>query len=148
MACALTRRFSNSSFFTIHDRFVCSTNLLSPIGYLPSFFPYFHCALLSLSLSFSFLLFHLYSCLSLSLSLSLVFSSKLTQFFFLFFVNSRLIRWRCENFTRANRPCFFSTRLRLGLDFSFFFFFGFSMRLFNHEQRNTRRCLLKREITK
>lgn len=83
-----------------------------------TFLPYFHCARLSLSQ----FIFHLYSCLSLSLSLSLsllgdfslVFLSGLTQFFF-FFVNNRL-RWRCENFTRANRPCFFSTRLRLGLD--------------------------------
>lgn len=64
MACALTRRFSNSSF-TI-DSFTLS---LESFIRRATFLPYFHCARLSLSLSQ--FIFHLYSCLSLSLSLSL-----------------------------------------------------------------------------
>lgn len=65
MACALTRRFSNSSF-TIHHRFVYSTNLLS-VG-LSSFLTF------TLRVSLSLLIFYLPSIfVSVSFSLYLSF---------------------------------------------------------------------------
>lgn len=65
MACALTRRFSNSSF-TIHHRFVYSTNLLS--AGLSSFLTF------TLRVSLSLLIFYLPSIfVSVSFSLYLSF---------------------------------------------------------------------------
>lgn len=84
MACALTRRFSNSSFIR-SIRSLYLSNLLS------AGLPFFLTFTVRVSLSLSQFIFHLYSCLSLSLSLSLlgdfslVFLSGLTQFFFFFF---------------------------------------------------------------
>lgn len=83
MACALTRRFSNSSFIR-SIRSLYLSNLL--FAGLPFFLTF------TVRVSLSQFIFHLYSCLSLSLSLSLsllgdfslVFLSGLTQFFFFF----------------------------------------------------------------
>lgn len=74
MACALTRRFSNSSF-TIHHRFVYSTNLLS--AGLSSFLTF----TLRVSLSLNFLSsIYIRVCLFLSLSLILLVISRLVCF--------------------------------------------------------------------